>query len=1271
MKHLSRKSLIKAGVIGVAGVLAVGTGALIYAEGGSGNSSAGNEGGAGAGAGVRWVYNDDYGTLNGDTAHDSQLVTNVIQANGDKVGTYKSYSGPARIQEAITNAYNTCIARNKAAGIENPSCRLVSVGWVGADGAYAGQSGDWHYTQWIAKWSAATSGKTFSHKGIEYDVNTQFANSNNSLDTLAKTIFQGTTPETTSIVVIALGDTEPVGSEPPAPPSKDIEKGISADSMTNRTTIKTETGTGGKTLTIRDTITPNGVQFTTGNYRVIDETDNNKDITSEFDFTTDSNGTVVNAVHKGNTLPDKHTWAFSLDVTVQTPGEKTVQDVGSTIWDDGAGTTRTQSTPRKEFNTWSPKPDKSWVKYVDGKWQSVIDPQHTNTTGGDNAYYVQGDTIGSVVNATVEKNLIQAPQVFSITDDYKNADYFVDTQDASTFRVYSSDAETASQSSVADIVNNGTDVTDMFTITTDGTKVTATAKPEMLSQLKGMAKAKQFTLLVPMTVNFDPVQAKSDYGVKADDELKTCTNPTQGTGAGTGDLTNAGSETVNNETLKTNEPKICIFIPKVHKDVVATSSQNGGQEDINGKTVYPGQKVEYVLDTTNTLPDTLAYDIESAGISDTYDKYLTPDRQTLELTDLATGRIIPKSQYTTKWNDSEHKFTVMFTSDYVKANWAKGKTPKIILRFEGTVDKNAPADHVLENTGTLLINNSITPSNKVTNKPPTEKPTKEDTKEDKTISIDGKDLMLGDKTFYRVNLNASNLTEKTTAYKIQRLGLVDDYDEKYLNLDEKGIQVVDSSGNNVTDKFNIQVKDGVVYAFFKTVDTVNNEGDTIKGDPQPSDLSTYSTETLDPLHSAYIDQSVLGQDYTLILPMTVSKVDDGYVVKNTATQITNDHSTTTNTVTNPLKVINPKKDVTVDVDGKSVNNGEIKLNSTFNYRLDSSVLPADRAYNETTDWSIKDDYDETHDHYTGNWVIEAQTDIYDNDGNVLYKKGQVIDSSELQAQADKATTDKTSGDVTVASNESESREANSATDKASAHKKLFNVYDKDGVLTVEATSDYITIANYPKNKTSAQGWSVYAQFLRYATGDVENEFTETYNGTERKSNKVITHTVVTPAIDIVKWDKKSGKTDGDRNQESQALNMDSDSTTIEFTITNTGDEDLKDVSMKDVTVKGSGTVKDIKYPDGFNGVLKVGESITVEGTLTNVKSGDLHTDTATVTGTGVYSNKKVSDKDDWNGKRTGGFAETGVDSIALAVAGAIALALGTVAVGVRRKTMNK
>ncbi len=71
--------------------------------------------------------------------------------------------------------------------------------------------------------------------------------------------------------------------------------------------------------------------------------------------------------------------------------------------------------------------------------------------------------------------------------------------------------------------------------------------------------------------------------------------------------------------------------------------------------------------------------------------------------------------------------------------------------------------------------------------------------------------------YYRVNIDASRLTD--TAYKVWRLGMTDDYDQEYLTLDAKHVEILDETGRDRTGEFNIQDKDGVLYAFAKTVDT--------------------------------------------------------------------------------------------------------------------------------------------------------------------------------------------------------------------------------------------------------------------------------------------------------------------------------------------------------------------------------------------------------------------------------------------------------------------
>ena len=90
---------------------------------------------------------------------------------------------------------------------------------------------------------------------------------------------------------------------------------------------------------------------------------------------------------------------------------------------------------------------------------------------------------------------------------------------------------------------------------------------------------------------------------------------------------NGGSETVNNHTEPTNEPKICGYIPPAGKDVVSEASQGGDQESVQGKVVQPGQRVEYQLTTQPQLPSDLAYEVRSVSFTDSYDPYLKLDKQ--------------------------------------------------------------------------------------------------------------------------------------------------------------------------------------------------------------------------------------------------------------------------------------------------------------------------------------------------------------------------------------------------------------------------------------------------------------------------------------------------------------------------------------------------------------------------------------------------------------------------------------------------------------------
>ena len=862
-----------------------------------------------------------------------------------------------------------------------------------------------------------------------------------------------------------------------------------------------------------------------------------------------------------------------------------------------------QEIPSNEppVKEWSPNPDKSWIRLENGKWKAVIDPDETNKTGADTMKFLDGDQVGSVVNGTIANDLAKVTAI-SLTDDYRNADYLFDlTRDKSQIRVYEADATTDAKSSIADIITTGRDVTDRFDITVNGTKVTATAHADYLAEQVGLKNPKQITLFLPGTVNMangkGAAQVRKDFNKAAGDELTFCTDPTTKK-----DLTNAGGETVNNESQPTNEPKICGYIPPVKKKVIAEGSQGGANQDANDKVVYPGQRVEYRLTTKPQLPADLAYDITTVRDVDTYDRYLEPDPQTLEVTDLSTGDQLAMSdpqmgvegEYSVAWDESNHRFTITYSDKYVKEHWKKGSNPQVQVRFEGTVSKDAPTDRNVDNQWALTLNNGITPSNIVENKPPKHETGKKDTQSstqgDPTVTIDGKTMLLGDTGNYTVKLD---LKQKDNAYRVWRAGITDDYDDKYVSIDPGKIEVLDANGRDVTAKFNVQIKNGVAYVYARTVDTfVPKTGKTVKGDPQPGDLAAYSTkDDHDPLAEPAIDQTLLGQEYQIVMPYKVVKVTDGYVVRNKAIQVTNNTTVETNEVSNPLKPINPVKDVTVRVGGSSVNGRSIYKDRTFLYRLDSSMIPANRAYPQVDQWAITDHLDTEHDEYTGRWAVYAARDLY-KDGTVVAKAGDKLAGDGFDSK-------KFGGD-------------------------LFALDYKDGTVTVTATDVYRALVS--ADNAHENGWTAYIPCRRTAIAErVENRFTEQYNDKTMESNVVWTRTPdMTPGLHLEKYDVKSGEQLGDRDDVKDALKMDGDSLEIAFKITNTSKTDngdgawfqAKDLKLTDDTIAGIGKVEDLKYPDDWDAlVLKPGESVTVTGTLKGVSEDGKHTDRAKVTGT--------------------------------------------------------
>ena len=845
----------------------------------------------------------------------------------------------------------------------------------------------------------------------------------------------------------------------------------------------------------------------------------------------------------------------------------------------------TRPTNEPPVFVWTPNPNKAWAMKVGGKWQLTVDPTKSDKVGGDDKYYRLGDEVAAVISGTLPTGLGRVPEI-AWTDDFANVDSILDLKDTSNIKVYEQDTTDEANAGVNDLNKTGRDVTDQFDITAEGTKVTVSAKDSYEAAQKDLKTAKQISVVIPFDVNFDTVKLLESYGKAEGDELNTCVDPKGD------DLDNKGGQTVGGSTVDTNTPKICVTVPPIHKQVIAESSQGGDQSSIDTQVVFPGQTVEYTVRVDPQIPADQAYSVTAIKLSDTYSEYTTANKQTLEITDLGTGGIIPKSAYKVQWDEANHSFEATFAKDWVAANWKAGSNPRVLLRFEAKVNEDAPTDKTVGNKAALTVNNGVTPSNKVENEPPVIKPSKQDTQKDPTINIDGKTALLGDEIYYRVTLDAR---QDNQAYKVWRLGMTDDYDDEYLKLDATNVEITDETGKDVTDKFNIQDKDGALYAYAKLVDTeIPATGETVKGDPQPEDLKTYSeSDEHDPLTQPAIDQTLLGHTYTVTMPMTVIKVTDGYTVKNKATQVLNKIRKDTNEVTNPLKPINPAKDVTVKVGGASANGKSIYKGRSFLYQLDSSILPANRAYPQVDKWDIVDSLDPAFDEYTGQWAVYATRDLLSG-GEALASKGDRIAGSGFDSS-------KLGGDLFTLS---------AAT------------VDGRNVVTIEATDRYRALVSDDSHEA---GWRAYIQCKRLAVTDRhENQFTEHYNDKTLESNVVWTRTPdMTPSIDVQKWDRKSGWPNGDRDNSKDALTVSGD-TEIVFTITNTSKTDpdtkqgavfrTKDIKLEDSTIVGDGEVVDLKYPaDWDTKVLKPGESVEVTGTLKGVTK--THTDRAKVTGT--------------------------------------------------------
>ncbi len=233
-------------------------------------------------------------------------------------------------------------------------------------------------------------------------------------------------------------------------------------------------------------------------------------------------------------------------------------------------------------------------------------------------------------------------------------------------------------------------------------------------------------------------------------------------------------------------------------------------------------------------------------------------------------------------------------------------------------------------------------------------------------NLNTKSVERGDKLVYQVWLDTTKFSE-TNKENVQSVGISDDYDEAKLDLDATKIKAYDSvTGDDVTDKFDITVNNGVITATLKAGFTKS------LGDAE-------NTQIIDTTKFAF------GRYYKFDIPTTVkADVEAGVDIENTAAQVVNYYNPTTKKVETPNK---PTQ--------KRVNSVPVQVEFNFTKRLEGRELKA----NEFS-FVLKDS--------TGK-VVESVTN--DADGNVKFS---AIEFKKEQAGVHNYTVEEVAGtDATV------------------------------------------------------------------------------------------------------------------------------------------------------------------------------------------------------------------------------------------------------------------
>ncbi|MGT2809039.1 SspB-related isopeptide-forming adhesin, partial [Streptococcus iniae] len=284
---------------------------------------------------------------------------------------------------------------------------------------------------------------------------------------------------------------------------------------------------------------------------------------------------------------------------------------------------------------------------------------------------------------------------------------------------------------------------------------------------------------------------------------------------------------------------------------------------------------------------------------------------------------------------------------------------------------------------------------------------------------------------------------------------IDDYDEK--SLDGKSMVVNSIKASNGQDVSSLLEMHHVL-----SKDALDEKLQAILSNSGLSPVGEfYMWVAKDPssFFTAYVQK---GLDITYNLSFKVNQTFTEGEIVNGVAQIDFGNGYLGNLVVNNLPKPEVHKDVLDKQDGKSINNGTVKLGDEVTYKLEGWVVPTGRSY-DLFEYKFVDQLQQTHDLYLKDSVV-AKVDITLSDGTVITKGSDLAQYTET-------------------------------------------VYNKEtGLYELAFKKDFLSKVL----RSSEFGADAFLVVKRIKAGDVYNTTDLYVNGNKVKSETVVTHTPEAP-----------------------------------------------------------------------------------------------------------------------------------------------------------------